>query len=88
MRPRFGPAIAARAASSTAGPSRWTHHVGVTGGALPKDTPTSNANGLGSPSRALIAQIWRAKPVALQPPPSRGMTVRRDRLHAVRPRAA
>ena len=29
MRPRFGPAIADRPASSAAGPSRWTHRVGV-----------------------------------------------------------
>src|SRR5258708_29769652 len=31
VRPRFGPAIADPAACSTAGPSRWTHLVGVTG---------------------------------------------------------
>jgi hypothetical protein len=29
---RFGPAIANPSAHSTAGPSRWTHLVGVTGG--------------------------------------------------------
>ena len=31
MRPRLGPAIADLATHSTAGPSRWTHRVGVTG---------------------------------------------------------
>jgi hypothetical protein len=31
VRPRFGPAIANPSAHSTAGPSRWTHLVGVTG---------------------------------------------------------
>ena len=30
VRPRFGPAIAVLSAHSTAGPSRWTHLVGVT----------------------------------------------------------
>jgi hypothetical protein len=48
MRPRFGPAIADRPAQTPAGPSRWTHRVGV---AWPRAslTPTSNAIGLGLP---------------------------------------
>ena len=48
MRPRFGPAIAARASNSTAGPSRWTHQVGVTGSMRDEITPTRNAIGLSS----------------------------------------
>jgi len=39
VRPRFGPAIANPSAHSTAGPSRWTHLVGVTARAR-QDTPT------------------------------------------------
>jgi hypothetical protein len=49
MRPQFGPAIAAWTANSTAGPSCWTHQVGVNGGRLDNVTPTSNANELSSP---------------------------------------
>ena len=40
VRPRFGPAIAELPTHSTAGPSRWTHLVGVTGRAGTEDTPT------------------------------------------------
>ncbi len=46
MRPRFGPAIAARAASSTAGPSRWTHRVGVSELHDVQLTPTSRLDAL------------------------------------------
>lgn len=49
MRPQLGPAIAASSANATAGPSCWTHGVGVTGRKLGNDTPTSNAIGLSSP---------------------------------------
>src|SRR5947207_6963436 len=48
MRPRFGSAIADRAAGATADPSRWTHRVGMIGRARCKFTPTRNAIGLSS----------------------------------------
>ena len=44
MRPRLGPAIANLAAHSTAGPSRWTHLVGVT------DSARDRHPHLGTPS--------------------------------------
>ena len=49
MRPRFGSAIADRAADTTADPSRWTHRVGVNGCVRCDITPTRNAIGLSSP---------------------------------------
>jgi hypothetical protein len=49
MRPRFGPAIASRSADATAGPSRWTHRVGVSWQHEPTLTPTRNAIGLSLP---------------------------------------
>jgi hypothetical protein len=56
MRPRFGSAIANRAAPATADPSRWTHRVGVTGRARDKITPTRNAIGLSQPT-ACVAHV-------------------------------
>ena len=49
MRPRFGPAIASRLANATAGPSRWTHRVGVSWQHAAPVTPTWNAIGLSLP---------------------------------------
>jgi hypothetical protein len=48
MCPRFGPGTAAFIAGARAGPSRWTHQVGVTGDTCGNYTPTSNAIGLSS----------------------------------------
>ena len=71
VRPRFGPAIANLSAHSTAGPSRWTHLVGVTGRARDKTPPPGNAIGLSSPVGGCVERCdGRAKPVAFRPPPS------------------
>jgi len=43
VRPRFGPAVAARPATSRAGPSRWTHRVGVLLEKVPQRRPAGAA---------------------------------------------
>jgi hypothetical protein len=59
MRPRFGPANANRSAHSTAGPSRWTHRVGVAGGTCPPSPPPAMPSDLAcrshSPQRSRAA---------------------------------
>ena len=55
MRPRLGPAIVDLAADATAGPSRWTHRVGVVGSGRRTITPTRNTIGLSSPVGERIA---------------------------------
>ena len=49
MRPRAWIAIARPCRVCDGRPSRWTHRVGVTGGARRKITPTRNAIGLSRP---------------------------------------
>ena len=50
VRPRLGPAIADIAAHSTAGPSRWTHLVGVTGGTRDRHPHLGTPSDLARPS--------------------------------------
>ena len=75
MRPRFRSAIADFAPLATADLSRWTHRVGVAGGARNKSTPTRNAIGLSSPVGAHITAAmgelspWRS----VLPPPGGGV---------------
>ena len=73
MRPRLGSAIADLAAYATADPSRWTHRVGVTGGARRKITPTRNAIGLSRPTACGVTDAdGRLSPWRSVLPPSGG----------------
>ena len=53
VRPRFGPASAGLSAYSTGGPSRWTHPVGVIGGARDRHPHLGTPSNLARLSAAL-----------------------------------